>query len=99
MRRRGREQVCDGAAKSWPPQKDNASAPPSNKEFSRLYDDIERVVVSGHAPLPEEGHPWAGTTRIVKREDAREEIIRLKELDCGEIVMWDSLSLWNDPGP
>jgi len=86
----------DGATRFWPPQKDNASAPPSDQEFSRLYDDIEKVVVSDHASLPEEGHPWAGTTRIVKRVDAREEITRLKELDGGEIVMWGSRILWTD---
>lgn len=86
----------EGARGFWPQQKDNASAPPSDQEFSRLYDDIEKVVVSDHASLPQEGHPWAGTTRIVKREDAREEITSLKEHDGGEIVMWGSRTLWND---
>lgn len=86
----------EGFRSFWPPQKDNAYAPPSDQEFSRLYDDIEKVVVSDHASLPEEGHPWAGTTRIVKREDARDEITRLKEQDGGEIVMWGSRILWND---
>jgi dihydrofolate reductase len=86
----------EGARGFWPQQKDNASAPPSDQEFSRLYDDIEKVVVSDHASLPQEGHPWAGTTRIVKREDAREEITSLKEQDGGEIVMWGSRTLWND---
>jgi dihydrofolate reductase len=86
----------EGVRGFWPQQKDNASAPPSDQEFSRLYDDIEKVVVSDHASLPQEGHPWAGTTRIVKREDAREEITSLKEQDGGEIVMWGSRTLWND---
>ena len=61
----------EGSSDFWPQQKDNASAPPSDRAFSRLYDDIEKVIVSDHASLPGEGHPWADTTRIVKREDAR----------------------------
>ncbi len=80
----------------WPQQEHDASAPPSDQEFSKLYNDIEKVVVSDHASLPEEGHPWADTTRIVKREDAQGEIAKLKESDGGEIVMWGSRILWND---
>jgi dihydrofolate reductase len=89
-------ETYEGGSDFWPPQKDNASAPPSDQEFSRLYEDIEKVVVSDHASLPQEGHPWAGTTRMVKREYAREEIARLKEQEGGEIVMWGSRILWND---
>lgn len=49
-----------------------------------------------HASLPSEGHPWAGTTRIIKRKEAHDEIAKLKERKGKEIVIWGSCTLWSD---
>jgi hypothetical protein len=53
----------------WPTVEHDRSAPTYDREFSKLYDRIEKIVVSDHASLPEEGHPWAATTRILGAEE------------------------------
>jgi dihydrofolate reductase len=80
----------------WPGVEHDASAPSVSREFSRIYNRVEKVVVSDHASLPEAGHPWATNTRILRRAEAYAEIARLKQQDGREIVMWGSRTLWND---
>lgn len=80
----------------WPGVADDSSMSKTNREFSRLYNVIDKVVVSDTATLPEKGHPWAGNTRIVSRADAHEQVLKLKQAEGDEIVMWGSRTLWND---
>jgi dihydrofolate reductase len=80
----------------WPPIEKDPAKSASEREFSRLYNAIDKVVVSDHATLPSKGHPWATTTRIVERADARAEIGKLKRENGKEIVMWGSRTLWHD---
>lgn len=80
----------------WPFVERDSSASATNREFSRLYNAIDKVVISNHAVAPEGDHPWAGTTRIINREQAYKEIATLKAKEGKEIVMWGSRTLWND---
>jgi dihydrofolate reductase len=80
----------------WPGVADDPSASATNREFSRLYNATDKVVISDSATAPEAGHPWATNTRIVKRADAREEVVKLKEGNGKGIVSYASRTLWND---
>ncbi|WP_027341450.1 dihydrofolate reductase family protein [Hamadaea tsunoensis] len=86
----------EGFAGFWPYVESDSSASATNREFSRLYNAIDKVVISDHASVPGKDHPWATTTRIIKRAQAHKEIATLKEEDGKEIVMWGSRTLWND---
>jgi dihydrofolate reductase len=74
----------------------DSSASATHREFSRLYNAIDKVVISDHASAPGKDHPWATTTRIIKRAQAHKEIATLKERDGKEMVIWGSRTLWND---
>ncbi|WP_028569251.1 dihydrofolate reductase family protein [Salinispora tropica] len=79
----------------WPGVADDSSAFEADREFSKIYNRVDKVVVSDHAsPLPAE-HPWADNTRIISRADAPTEIAKLKEQDGREIVTWASRATWN----
>ncbi|HEY3006856.1 MAG TPA: dihydrofolate reductase family protein [Micromonosporaceae bacterium] len=80
----------------WPGVAGDASFSATNREFSRLYNAVDKVVISDRATPPPAGHPWANNTRIVKRAKAREEVVKLKEGDGKGIVTFASGTLWND---
>lgn len=79
----------------WPSVADDSSAFEADREFSKLYNVVDKVVVSDHATPPGKDHPWAHNTRIISRADAPKEIARLKEQDGKEIVTWASRTMWN----
>jgi dihydrofolate reductase len=80
----------------WPGVADDPSFSATNREFSRLYNAVDKMVISDTAAPPPAGHPWANNTRIVKRANAREEVVKLKEGDGKGIVVYASRTLWND---
>lgn len=80
----------------WPGVADDPSSSATNREFSRLYNAVDKVVISDSATPPAAGHPWARNTRIVKRAKAREEVVKLKEGNGKGIVVYASPTLWND---
>jgi dihydrofolate reductase len=80
----------------WPAVEHDTHAPSVSREFSRIYNTVDKVVVSDHASLPEPGHPWSMNTRLLRRAEAHEEIAKLKRQGDGEIVMWGSRTLWTD---
>jgi dihydrofolate reductase len=80
----------------WPGVADDPSFSATNREFSRLYNAADKVVISNTAAPPPEGHPWADNTRIVKRANARKEVVKLKDGDGKGIVTFASRTLWND---
>jgi dihydrofolate reductase len=66
---------------------------PVNREISRRNGAMDKVVVSdGDAPVG----PWAGTTRMVGRADARQTVAELKEQDGGDVLVFGSRTLWHD---
>jgi dihydrofolate reductase len=79
----------------WPGVVDLPDATEDQKEISRRDNAIQKVVVSD--TLTEEGTaPWSGTTTIVRRKEAHEQIAELKRGDGGDIIMFGSRTLWND---
>lgn len=83
-----------GFSEYWPAFESDPAASGPYRAFSTRYNAIEKVVVSDHASLPAPGHPWARTTRIVKRADAHREVASLRQ--TRNAVMWGSRTLWTD---
>ena len=63
------------------------------REFARLIESIEKIVVSDRLTA-EELAPW-GNTRIVRRADSQREIAALKQQSGRDIFMFAGRTLWN----
>ncbi|MGO4535304.1 dihydrofolate reductase family protein [Leifsonia sp. 2MCAF36] len=66
-----------------------------NREFSRRYNDIRKLVVSDNYEIPD-AHPWRGTTTVVSRAELRDRVESEKAGDGGAIVVFASHILWNN---
>lgn len=84
-----------GARGYWPPLANDHSAPEVEREISRLYATLDKVVISDSAE-PEDTAPWSDNTEIVRREDAHARISELKGGDGGDIICFGSLTTWHD---
>ena len=80
----------------WPNVEHDPAFSATNREFSKRYNAIDKLVVSDHAEPPAADHPWAANTRIISRAEAYETIARLKQQQGGDIVVFASRILWND---
>ncbi len=78
----------------WPAVKDDPSADEDNRQLSRLYDPIPKVVISDTIDPGDVG-PWQATTEVVRRADARARVAALKASGDGEIITWGSGTMWN----
>ncbi|OZB81870.1 MAG: hypothetical protein B7X41_16535 [Microbacterium sp. 14-71-5] len=65
-----------------------------NREFSRRYGEIQKVVVSDGYVVPVE-NPWHETTRVVSGADLAATLESEKAGDGGDIVVFASAVLWN----
>lgn len=72
----------------------NPALSETNREFSRLYRDIPKIVVSDSLEVPA-AHPWAATLEVVARADAAQRLRAERETDGGDIVIFGSHVLWN----
>lgn len=79
----------------WPAVVDDEQQPPVEREISAINNRIEKVVVSDRLTA-DDTEPWRGSTRIVRRADAHGQIAELKRGDGGDILMFGSMTLWND---
>jgi dihydrofolate reductase len=78
----------------WPNVTDDPNATPIRREFARLMNPMEKVIVSDKL-TPAEFGPWQNT-RIIKLADAHKEIAALKEGPGRDIFIYGSRILWND---
>ena len=72
----------------------NPSLSATNREFSRLYRDIPKVVVSDTLAVAAD-NPWVDTTEVVPRAEAAAWLERERDSDGGDIVVFASHQLWN----
>ena len=72
----------------------NPSLSATNREFSRLYRDIPKVVVSDTLAVAAD-NPWVDTTEVVPRTEAGARLERERDSDGGDIVVFASHQLWN----
>jgi dihydrofolate reductase len=79
----------------WPSMENNQEASETNREFSRLYNKIQKVAISKDLSLDDAPEAWKTTTRIIS-DDVYNELAKLKQEDGKDIVMYASRMLWND---
>jgi dihydrofolate reductase len=84
-----------GFVSYWPAVADDPSQPEVERAISRRHRELEHLVVSNSLTLEETG-PWRETTRIVRREEARDAIAQAKQGDGGALVVFGSMTTWND---
>lgn len=83
-----------GARDYWPSVADNDSAPDVEREISRLYRTMPKVVVSDSMG-PADTAPWEASTTVVPRADAPARVAELKRAGTGDIVCFGSLATWD----
>jgi dihydrofolate reductase len=79
----------------WPQMAEHPEATPTHREISRLENAIDKVVVSDTL-TEDQTEPWRDTTRIVRRDDAHEQIAELKRGPGRDVLVFGSRTLWND---
>jgi len=79
----------------WPSLADDPDATPNPRKFAKLYNKIEKVVVSNKMTSRELKGPWKDTTRIISH-NVYDEVKKLQKEDGKDIVMWASRMLWSD---
>jgi dihydrofolate reductase len=78
----------------WPGVTDDPNATAIRREFARIMNPMQKVVVSDKLTT-EELAPWENT-RIIKLADAHKELAALKEQSGRDILIYGSRTLWND---
>ena len=90
----------EGFSSYWP---DVATAPhdpddralsDDNRELSRLYDPLPKVVVSDGLVVPTD-NPWRAVTSVVPRADAAARVTAEKQRGSGDILVFASRTMWN----
>jgi dihydrofolate reductase len=90
----------EGFSSYWPAIADAPADPTSrelsddNRELSRIYNLIGKVVVSDdYAPPPD--NPWHDTTTVVRRDEVAGWLVRERARGTGDILTFGSRTLWN----
>lgn len=65
-----------------------------NRELSRLYDPLPKIVVSDGLVVPVD-NPWHAVTTVVPRAAAAERVAAEKERGTGDILVFGSRTTWN----
>lgn len=77
-----------------PEDPSNPALSEDNREFSRRYDTVEKIVVSDSLEVAT-GHPWASTTVTVPRAEVSARVADEKARDGNDILIFASHILWN----
>lgn len=78
-----------------PADPDNRALSDDNRELSRIYNALPKVVVSDtYAPPPD--NPWHTTTTVVRRDELPAWIADERGRDGGDILTFGSRTMWND---
>jgi len=80
----------------WPGMANNPDASPTHREFSKLYNKIDKVVVSNNLTSEKIVELWQDTTSIIGGDAVYDEIAKLKRKRGKDIVVYGSRILWND---
>jgi dihydrofolate reductase len=65
-----------------------------NRDLSRLYDSLPKVVVSDELAVPAD-NPWHAVTSVVPRADAASRVTAEKHRGAGDILIFGSRTMWN----
>jgi len=90
----------EGFSSYWPHVADaprdpgNRALSDDNRELSRLYDPLPKIVISDGLVVPAD-NPWHGVTTVVPRAAAAARITAEKERGQGDILVFASRTTWN----
>ena len=95
----------EGFSSYWPsiaeaPEPDDPDSPEAraldevNRDISRRYNAVPKVVVSDRGPIAAE-NAWAPTTTVVARRDIAGWLADAKQTGDGDIVVFGSRRTWN----
>jgi dihydrofolate reductase len=72
----------------------NRALSDDNREISRLYDPLPKIVVSDGLVVPAD-NPWHGVTTVVPRAAAAARIAAEKQHGAGDVLVFGSRVTWN----
>ncbi|WP_109472798.1 dihydrofolate reductase family protein [Ornithinimicrobium cavernae] len=75
-----------------PEDPDNRALSPTNREMSRIYNALPKVVVSDSYVVPTE-NPWHDTTSVVARVDVADRVTQEQTRGAGDVVVFGSRTL------
>jgi dihydrofolate reductase len=84
----------EGFRAYWPGKDDDPDQDEVEREIARRNTAARKVVVSDSL-VPEEATGW-GPTEVVCRADAHDVVRRLREEDGADILVFGSMTVWND---
>jgi dihydrofolate reductase len=77
-----------------PDDRDNRALSDDNRELSRIYNALEKAVVTDRYTPPED-NPWRATTTVVGRGDVADWLAEERQRESGDILIFGSRILWN----
>jgi len=80
----------------WPAMADNPDASPTHREFSQLYNTIDKVAVSNRMTSEDTKGLWQDSTSIIGGDNVYDEIAKLKQKPGKDIIVYGSRTLWNN---
>jgi dihydrofolate reductase len=89
----------EGFSSYWPGIADapedpsNRALSPDNRELSRIYNRLPKVVVSDGYTPPED-NPWRSTTTVVRRADVAAWLAEERRRGEGDILIFASRTMW-----
>jgi dihydrofolate reductase len=83
-----------GVADHPPEPESNRAYSKTNRELSRMWNRVQKAVVSD-SYSPEADNPWHDTTTAIAGKDLRAWLTEHKQRDGGDIVIFGSRTLWN----
>jgi dihydrofolate reductase len=90
----------EGLSSYWPPVADapadpgNRAISGTNREISRIYNTVPKVVVSNSYAVPAD-NPWQHQTTVIPRTGARDWLERARTEEAGDILVFGSRTMWN----
>jgi len=71
----------------------NQALSAGNRELSRIYDGLPKVVVSDSYVVPAD-NPWAGTTTVIRRDGVRPWLESDGRSLSGDVLVFASRTMW-----
>jgi dihydrofolate reductase len=90
----------DGFSSYWPgiadapPDPANRALSDDNRELSRIYNGLEKVVVTDR-DAPADDNPWHDTTTTNRRDDVEDWLAQARVRDTGDILIFGSRTMWH----
>lgn len=90
----------DGFSSHWPSIADaphdpaNRALSDDNRQLSRIYNRLEKVVVTDSG-APSTDNPWHDTTTTIRRDAIADWLADQRERDTGDILIFGSRTIWN----